>query len=435
MPRPAPPPAPPPATAARSAPLAVIFFTVLLDLLGFGMVIPLLPFYAERYGASPFDVALLFASFSLAQFVFAPVWGRLSDRVGRRPVLLGSIAGAVAAYALFAFAHSFPVLLAARIASGVAAANYSIAQAWVADVTTRDERARGMGLLGAAFGLGFVLGPVLGGLAGHLGYAAVPAAAGILSALNLALAWALVPESLPPVVRARHREAELLDRGGADRPSEGEAGGRWLSRAGVRWAARNPAVSGLMGLLFLVIFAFAGMEATLGLFVEQRYGWGFAENAWLFTYIGVVMVIVQGGLLGRLARRFGESRLIAAGIATMAVGLVLLPVGRSVALALGATGLLAVGMGLHNPSTLALISRLTPDHRQGGTLGVARSLGALARGVGPLWGGWAFGSLGPGWPFWSGALLMTVALVVAIPVLGRVRLDEGEPGLGRVGGA
>jgi MFS family permease len=176
-----------------------------------------------------------------------------------------------------------------------------------------------------------------------------------------------------------------------------------------------------MGILFLVIFAFSGMEATVGLFVEDRFGWGFVENAWLFTYIGVVMVIVQGGLLGRLARRFGESRLILAGIATMAVGLLLLPVGRELALLAVATGLLAVGMGLHNPSTLSLISRLTADHRQGGTLGVARSMGALARGVGPLWGGWAFAALGPAWPFWSGALLMTLALVVAVPVLGRVR--------------
>jgi MFS family permease len=281
-------------------------------------------------------------------------------------------------------------LLAARVASGVAAANYSIAQAYVADVTSREDRARGMGLLGAAFGLGFVLGPVLGGLAGHLGYAAVPAAAAILSAVNLALAWALVPESLPPELRARHRQAELESRAGWDGSGE-------------------------------VIFAFSGMEATLGLFVEERFGWGFVENAWLFTYIGVVMVIVQGGLLGRLARRFGEGRLILVGIATMAAGLLLLPVGRELALLAATTGLLAVGMGLHNPSTLALISRLTPDHRQGGTLGVARSMGALARGVGPLWGGWAFAALGPAWPFWSGALLMTVALVVAVPVLGRAR--------------
>jgi MFS family permease len=405
----------PPSRPRHAAPLAVIFFTVLLDLLGFGMVLPLLPFYAERYGASPFQVALLFASFSLAQFVFAPLWGRLSDRVGRRPVLLGSIAGAVAAYALFAAAGSFTVLLLARTASGVAAANYSIAQAYVADVTSPEERARGMGLLGAAFGLGFVLGPVLGGLAGQLGYAAVPAAAGLLSAVNLVLAFILVPESLTPEVRRAARE---LVRGEA---REAAAGGRWLSGAAVRRATRDPAVSGLMLLLFLVILAFSNMEATLGLFVEARFGWGFFETAWLFTFIGVVMVIVQGGLLGRLADAFGERRLILAGIAGMTVGLALLPVGRELALLAATSGLLAVGMGLHNPSTLALISRLTAEHRQGGTLGVARSLGALARGIGPLWGGWAFGALGPAWPFWSGAILMGVSFLVAIPVLGRLR--------------
>jgi len=391
-------PSPRPARERRRASLLIVFFTVLLDLLGFGMVLPLLPFYAQDFGASPLGVTMLFASFSLAQFVFAPIWGRLSDRVGRRPVLLGSIAGAVVAYALFAFAGSFTVLLLARTASGIAAANYSIAQAYVADVTPPEERARGMGLLGAAFGLGFVLGPVMGGLAGKLGYAAVPAAAGILSLANLVLAFFLVPESLPA-----QRRQEI-------------AAGRWADSNDLRRAAHNRPVAALMLLFFLVILAFASMESTLGLFVEERYGFGFFETAWLFTFLGVVMVVVQGGLLGRLAKRFGERRLMLAGILLMAVGLAVLPFGRLIALLGMATGLLAVGMGLQNPSTLSLISRMTDDHHQGGTLGVTRSLGALARGVGPLWGGWAFGALGPAWPFWSAALLMTVALGVGIVV-------------------
>lgn len=389
---------PEPALESRRAPLLVVFFTVLLDLLGFGMVLPLLPFYAQDFGASPLGVTMLFASFSLAQFVFAPVWGRLSDRVGRRPVLLGSIAGAVLAYALFAFARSFTVLLVARTASGVAAANYSIAQAYVADVTPPEERARGMGMLGAAFGLGFVLGPVLGGLAGKLGYAAVPGVAGLLALANLVLAFALVPESL-----SAERRAAM-------------APGRWADPNDLRRAARNRPVAALMLLFFLVILSFASMESTLGLFVEERYGFGFFETAWLFAFLGVVMVVIQGGLLGRLAKRFGERRLMLAGIACMVVGLAVLPVGRMVALLALATGLLAVGMGLQNPSTLSLISRLTDDHRQGGTLGVTRSLGALARGVGPLWSGWAFGALGPAWPFWSAAALMAVALGVGVLV-------------------
>jgi MFS family permease len=402
-------PNPRPATPRRTAPLAVVFFTVLLDLLGFGMVLPLLPFYAQRYGASAFDVALLFASFSLAQFVFAPLWGRLSDHTGRRPVLLGSSAGAVGAYALFALAQSFTVLLIARTLSGVAAANYSIAQAYIADTTAPAERARGMGLLGAAFGLGFVLGPVLGGLAGSFGYAAVPAAAGALSLANLVLAFFLVPESLPPEQRR-----------GARAVSE-EEGHEWLGRKAVRDAARDRPVAGLMALVFLVILAFSNMEATLGLYVESEYGWGFFETAWLFTFLGVVMVIVQGGLLGRLVDRFGERRLIFSGIAAMALGLFLLPLGSHFAFLGATTGLLAVGMGLQNPSALALISRLTDERRQGGTLGVARSLGALARGVGPLWGGWAFARLGPAWPFWSAAALMLVALALSVPVLRRAR--------------
>lgn len=412
-------PHPRPDRPRGAAPLAVVFFTVLLDLLGFGMVLPLLPFYAQQYGASAFGVALLFASFSLAQFVFAPLWGRLSDHTGRRPVLLGSIAGAVAAYALFALADSFALLLIARTASGIAAANYSIAQAYVADTTTPGERAKGMGLLGAAFGLGFVLGPVLGGIAGLLGYAAVPAAAGVLSLVNLVLAWLLVPESLPP---ERRRGGTAAAVAGSDAP--GADGHAWVGPEAVRDAARDRAVAGLMVLFFLVILAFSNMEATLGLFVESEYGWGFFETAGLFTFLGVVMVIVQGGLLGGLVQRFGERRLVFAGIAAMALGLFLLPLGSGFAFLGATTGLLAVGMGLQNPSALALISRLTDERRQGGTLGVARSLGALARGIGPLWGGWAFGSLGPEWPFWSAAALMLAALALAVPVLRRARLGS-----------
>jgi multidrug resistance protein len=392
-------PAPHSRPPARRGPLLVVFFTVLLDLLGFGMVLPLLPFYAQEFGSGPVGVTLLFASFSLAQFVFAPLWGRLSDRVGRRPVLLVSITGAVAAYGLFAFARSFTVLLIARTASGIAAANYSIGQAYVADVTPPEERAKGMGMLGAAFGLGFVLGPVLGGLAGKLGYAAVPAAAGVLALINLGLALFMLPESLPAEKR------KSID------------SGRWAGADDVRRAAGNRPVAWLMVLFFLVILAFASMESTIGLFVEKRYGFGFFETAMLFTFLGVVMVVIQGGLLGRLAKRFGERRLIVSGIACMTAGLFLLPVGKLLALLGLTTALLALGMGLHNPSTLSLISRLTDEHRQGGTLGVTRSLGALARGVGPLWGGWAFGALGPAWPFWIAAGLMACALVLAIGVI------------------
>ena len=395
-------PSPQPAPGARRGPLFVVFFTVLLDLLGFGMILPLLPFYGEELGAGPMGVTLLFASFSLAQFVCAPLWGRLSDRVGRRPVLLVSIAGAVVAYLVFALARSLTVLVVARTASGVAAANYSIAQAYVADVTPPEGRAKGMGLLGAAFGLGFVLGPVLGGLAGHFGYAAVPLAAAVLSVVNLLLAAALLPESLPPEKRRRTSE-------------------RWVGREQVRRAVENRPVAGLMLLFFLVILAFSSMEATIGLFVEARYGFGFIETAWLFTFIGVVMVIVQGGLLGRLAARFGERRLVIAGVAFMSAGLLLLPVGAAVAFLALTTALLAAGMGLHNPATLSLISRMTEEHRQGGTLGVTRSLGALARSIGPIWGGWSYGTLGPAWPFWSAAGLMVATLALALVVLREVR--------------
>lgn len=385
---------------APPAPLRLIFFIVLLDVLGLGMVLPLLPFFGEALGASPFEVGMLFAAYALAQLVCAPLWGRLSDRLGRRPVLLGALTGSAGAYTLFALSPTYGVLLLARALSGAAAVTYPLAQAWIADVTTPERRAAGMGLLGAAFGLGFVVGPAAGALAGRLGYAAVPALAAILAVLDLGLVFIKLPESLRPAVAARTADAH---------------------RRAFRLPTLAPAVGGLMLLIFLVVSAFAAMETNLGLFVERLYGFGFTETAWLFSYLGIVMVVVQGGLLGRLVERFGERRLLATGIAVMATGLALLPLPGALAGLLGATGLLALGMGLYQPTAIALISRLTGGDRQGGTLGIARSVSSLARSIGPLGGGWLFGAVGPAWPFWAAAGLMGAAFGVAIPVLRRAR--------------
>lgn len=408
-------PATGPAPPRRRAQTA-IFVTVLLDLIGFGMILPLLPFYGQELHASAFEIGLLFSSYSLAQLVFAPLLGRLSDRTGRRPVLLASIAGSVAAYLLFASADSFAVLLLARTLSGVAASNYAIAQAYVADVSSREDRAKAMGLIGAAFGIGFVLGPALGGLLAHLGSAGplaalghrlVPLTAAVLSAVNLALALAWLPESLSAELRGRSRQ------------------GSWLDFADLRGAFRHAPLRGLMLLYFLVLFCFSMMEATLALFCQDRFGFGAAGTAWLFVYVGVVLVVVQGGLLGRLVRRFGERRLILGGIVLMAAGLALLPfapaskppAGAALALMLASLALLAVGQGVNQPSTLGLLSRMTDDSSQGSTIGLSRSFGALARTLGPAAGTWIFGVAGSGWPFWTAGGLMLVALALAASVL------------------
>jgi DHA1 family tetracycline resistance protein-like MFS transporter len=396
--------------------LLTVFLTILLDLIGFGMILPLLPFYAQELHATPFQIGLLFSSYSLTQLLFAPLLGRLSDRVGRRPVLLASITGGAVCYLIFALAHSYAVLLLARALSGVAAANYGIAQAYMADVSAPENRSKAMGLVGAAFGLGFVLGPALGGILAHagtqigLGHRIVPLTAAVLSGINLAIALFGLPESLSPELRR----------------SATARGGSWLGLSDLRTVWRDGPLRGLMVLFFLVMFGFSMMETTLALFCQQRFGFGVRETSWLFVFVGVVIVVVQGGLIGRLVKRFGERSLILSGIVIMAVGLILLPLtpagGSKLWLLLLSLGLLAVGQGVHNPSSLGLLSRLTDERSQGGTIGLSRSFGALARTLGPAAGTFLFGAAGAGWPFWAAGGLMLVALMVAVGVLREVSI-------------
>jgi MFS family permease len=395
---PAPPGLPP---ALRGARLTV-FLAILLDLIGFGMILPLLPFYAEAFAASRITIGFIFASYSLAQLLFAPWLGRLSDRYGRRPLMLASIGGGVAAHLLFATAGSVAMLLVARSLSGIAAANYGIAQAYLADVTPPAERSRAMGLVGAAFGLGFVIGPALGGLLTRFGIAMVPFSAAALGAVNLVLALAALPESLPEAARGLARTRSLFG----------------LAELGQLW--RDVRMRNLMMLFFLVMFCFSIMEATLALFCQASFGFGPRAISGLFTWVGVLLVVVQGGLLGRLVKRFGDRRLIVAGIGLMALGLVLLPLPSRAAWLLATTALLAVGSGVHNPSLLALLSRLAGPGAQGETIGVSRSCGALARVAGPLAGTWMFEIAGARWPFWGAGGLMLVALLIARDLMRRV---------------
>ncbi len=375
---------PPP--APRGARLTV-FLAILLDLIGFGMILPLLPLYAEAFHASRITIGVIFASYSLAQLLFAPWLGRLSDRFGRRPLMLASIAGGAVAHLLFATAGSVAMLLVARSLSGIAAANYGIAQAYLADVTPPAQRSRAMGLVGAAFGLGFVIGPALGGVLSRFGMAAVPYSAAALSAANLAIAWLALPESLP-------------------REARGAARGKPLFALGdLRQLWRDVRMRQLMLLFFLVMFCFSIMESTLTLFCQARFGFGPGAIAALFTFVGVLLVLVQGGLLGLLVKRFGDR---------------LLPLPPRAGWLLLTTGLLAIGNGVHNPSLLALLTRLSGEGSQGETIGVSRSCGALARVVGPLAGTWIFELGGSAWPFWSAGGLMAAALLIAQDLLRRV---------------
>ncbi|MFO1058685.1 MAG: MFS transporter [Dongiaceae bacterium] len=394
--------------------MAVLFLIVFVDLLGFGIVIPLLPFYAEHFGAGPAAATWLMGCYSLAQLFFSPVWGRLSDRHGRRPILLVALAFSVASYLWLGFADALWMLFAARLLAGVGAGNIAAAQAYVADVTTPENRAKGMGMIGAAFGLGFTVGPALGGLlAGSAVTAASAALPAFVAAGLSAVAWLatllLLPESLKP----------------GEMPA-GPAGRLRLARE----AFGQPGLRRLILLLFLTLTAFAGMETTFALWAQAGFGWGPRQVGWIFFLVGMVLILVQGGLIGRLTQRFGEARLVVAGTALIAAGLLGLTQARGLAGVLAASALLALGMGLLNPSVNSLLSRRARGDSQGGILGVAQSAGSLARIVGPAIAGALFAAQGRNAPYYLGAMIMVVVLAFAVGLL-----REAPPLRARAAGA
>lgn len=404
--------------------LLVVFTTIFLDLVGFGIIIPILPFYAETFGASAALVTLLGAAYSLMQFLFTPVWGRLSDRIGRRPVLLVSIAIAAVGYVIFGLAGALWVLFAARILQGLGTANIATAQAIIADVTPPERRANGMAIVGVAFGLGFIIGPAIGGIAGQWGIAVPALVAAALSAINLLFVIFLMPETRPAVPDSAQTE----------RPAG-------LSLQTLRRALSMDRVPRLLLLYFGVGTAFALMEQVLGLFIEHYWLPGEAAaltatalsearaqeaaalTTWLLIAVGVTAVIVQGAIVGRLANRFGERPLVIVGIALEAVGILAMP-------AIGWTGsfplliaggvVLAVGSGLLSPSLTSLLSVAAPADEQGSILGLGQSLSALGRVLGPAVAGLLFQFWVP-LPFYVGGLMLVACVVVAMGIPGRDR--------------
>jgi multidrug resistance protein len=377
------------------AQLRVIFLTVFLDLLGFGIVIPILPLYAEKMHATDREIGILLAVYSFMQLFFAPLWGRVSDRVGRRPVLLVSIAGSMLSQLGYALAPSFAWLVVARGVAGVCGANIAAAQAYVADVTEEHDRARGMGTLGAALGLGFVFGPGLGGLLGRLSETLPFFVASGLAALNFCAAFLVLREPKP-----------LRERSHA----------RAISKDGLLRAIGKPRLLWAVLLFFVVTFGFSNLEATFSLYLERRFGYGRREASLLFAYIGLFIVFVQGGLVRRLVPRFGERRLIIAGNALMALGFVMLARSYSLFALLVSLAVTSIGNAINTPSLSALISRLAADDTQGGVLGVSQSAGALARIAGPLVGT-AMLAYGITAPYALGALALLCAAVLAVTAI------------------
>jgi multidrug resistance protein len=374
----------------------VLFLTVFIDLLGFGIVIPFLPMFAHDLGIRAAGIGLILAAYSIAQLVCAPVLGRISDRIGRRPIIMLGLLGSSVGYLIYGFAGSFLWLLVSRVVHGACAATVPTAQAYIADTTAEHERARGMGMIGAAFGLGFVLGPAIGGVLGHSGLRVPVFFASALTFANFLFAVVRLPESHNPEPGAR------IDFAAAAAPLLAlprELVGHRLAR--------------LFGVAFMLTLALAGLEATFALMLPAVYGYGAAGVGLLLAYAGFTQALAQGWLLGRVVTRVGEAALIRLGLAALALGMLPLGTWRSHAGLFVMLAMVSLGYGLASPSVASLLSRRTARYQQGEVLGVNQSALSLARIFGPLAGGVVYQLLGPAAPYVGGAIVAVAALALS----------------------
>lgn len=382
--------------------LLVLFLTVFIDLIGFGMVIPFLSFYAREYGASGVVVGAVVGVYSIMQFFFAPVWGRLSDRIGRRPVILISLTASCIGYLLFGFARHLWVLFASRIIAGAGGANIGTAQAYITDVTSPAERARGMGLIGAAFGMGFILGPPLSGFLSAIGTShgmhgnTLPGlvAAG-LSFTALTLAFAILAESKPPNLAPRSAVPPQFD----------ARIWRDMMHYGLLLTA--------MSTLFLTLLAVSGMETSVTLHARDRFNFRQIDLAYFFLFMGVIVAVIQGGLIGRLAKRVGEKALVLIGALAFTIGFAAVPAIWRVPLLYVVAFFFAVGQGLTYPSLTSLISKAAPESERGSMLGLATAVGSLARFLGPIISGFFYDLAGASGAFFFAAVLTLVSFLIA----------------------
>jgi DHA1 family tetracycline resistance protein-like MFS transporter len=389
-------------------PLIIIYITVFIDLVGFGIVIPALPYYVESdlFRATPFEIGILFASYSLMQFVFSPILGSLSDKYGRRPVLFFSILGSAAGYLLIGYAAALWMVFAGRIIAGITGGNISTAQAYIADVTSKENRAKGMGLFGAMFGLGFIFGPAIGGILSRFGIGVPFIFAAVLSLANAILLYFILPESIKPgsydheKVR-QNRFIEMFE------------------------SFRDSRFGTLNAIYFFLVTAFSIMTYAFVLFTIQRFGYTAEQNGYIFAFIGILAVIFQGGVFERLVRRFGENPLLITGCLMMTASLFVIPfitpaAGGLVAL-LAAVAFLAIGNSMASPGVTSLVSKVSDENEQGKALGIMQSGASLARAIGPAVGGILLNNalnkidnFTIQRTFWTASALMIIAAIIAV---------------------
>jgi multidrug resistance protein len=377
--------------------MGIIFLTVFIDLIGFGIVIPILPLYALHFHANETVNGLLVGIYSGMQFIFAPVLGKISDRVGRRPVLLVSLLGTATGFAIMGFAGSLMWLFIARIVDGISGGNISTAQAYIADITTPEERSKAMGLIGAAFGLGFILGPAIGGILSGISISAPFLFASGLALVNAVLVFIRLPESLS----AEHRAS-----------ASDNAPIREVFRHGWHLPA-------LMGSYFFSIFGFAMMTTNYALFTHERFGYDQKQNGYVFAFIGLIGALVQGGLLRQLLKRKSEKSLAVVGVTLLIIGMALLPLVTTLAALLVVSAVVGIGNSFVTPTLNGLASRSAERSWQGRVIGLMQSSGSLARWIGPfLAGKLLFMDVGHTYygrtPFWAASAILCVALVLTL---------------------
>jgi MFS transporter, DHA1 family, tetracycline resistance protein len=380
----------------KQSPLVILFFTVFIDLVGFGIVLPLLPTYARELGASPLEIGLVAGAYSLMQFFFSPIWGGISDRIGRRPVILFSVATSVFSYFIFSQATTLLLLFISRMLAGIGSANVSATQAYITDISTPEERSKKLGIIGAAFGLGFVLGPPIGGLIKtHFGIVYVGYTASVLTLLDLILAYFLLPESLK--VKKPHAQFKFFNPDAFTK------------------AFAKPELARLMIINFCFVFAFVNMQISVPLLWQEHYDQNEASVGYLFALIGIISVIIQGGLIGKITQAIGERKTLVWGTIIMffgITGLPFVPQGMLVGAGLLVLAAVAVGNGLCTPTNTALISLYTSPDMQGETLGIAQSIGSIGRILGPLSGSLLYG-LEYHTPYLAGGVFLIAATLLS----------------------